>query len=66
MKMFYYLQNQCCRMPNNFNMRAFRGTQDVQPVFNFPPSVLQHLLCNYFDRSNNFEVQFIEGVTGVS
>jgi hypothetical protein len=26
----------------------------------FPPSVLQHLQCNCFDRSNNSELQFIE------
>jgi hypothetical protein len=25
------------------------------------PSVLQHLRCDRFDRSNNFELQFIEG-----
>jgi hypothetical protein len=28
---------------------------------NFPPSVLQHLRCNCFYRSNNSELQFIEG-----
>jgi hypothetical protein len=61
LKEFDYFQNEYCRTLNNFNMRAFRHTSDVRAVLNFPPSVLQHLRCNYFDRSNNSGLQFIVG-----
>jgi hypothetical protein len=45
-----------------FNMRAFLSTSDVQTVFHFRPSVLQHLRCNSFNLRNNTELEFVEGV----
>jgi hypothetical protein len=49
-------------MLRNSTCALFLSSLDVQAVFNFRPSVLQHLRCNSFNLSNNSELQFVERV----